>query len=134
MRITGPLPENIRRLMPQEERTTPETMTMDQANEIFDARTEAKLQVLIDSYFKLHGIVAFRQRMDKKSNMTIGTPDFLVAVIGKMGVRAIGIEVKVGNNKQSVDQLTMEQRMKASGAWEYYVVRSLEEVKEIFKN
>lgn len=55
-----------------------------------------------------------------------GFPDILVLKKGK----AIGIEIKTSIGKQSKEQKAIEERFKKNGA-EYYIVRSLDDVKEV---
>lgn len=55
-----------------------------------------------------------------------GFPDIIVFTKG----RTIGLEIKTPIGRQSAEQKIMEQKMKEQGA-EYYVVKSLEEVKKI---
>lgn len=55
-----------------------------------------------------------------------GFPDIIIIKNGLL----IGLEVKTGQGKQSVNQIEMEKEFKKHGA-DYYVVRSLNEVIEI---
>lgn len=55
-----------------------------------------------------------------------GFPDIIIIKNGLL----IGLEVKTGEGKQSVNQIEMEKEFKKHGA-AYYVVRSLDEVIEI---
>ncbi|MGL5798445.1 MAG: VRR-NUC domain-containing protein [Cetobacterium sp.] len=57
-----------------------------------------------------------------------GFPDIMVIKDG----RTIGIEVKAENGRQSEHQKEIEHLFKKNGA-EYYIVRSLKELKEILK-
>lgn len=57
-----------------------------------------------------------------------GFPDIIVFMNGK----TIGLEIKTPTGRQSAEQKIMEQKMKEQGA-EYYVVKSLEEVKQIIE-
>jgi hypothetical protein len=128
MRITGPIPENYLRLMSPEDREPlgKAGMTLPEIEEKNDVASEKKLQDLIENYLTLRDIFVGRQRMDKKSNMALGWPDFVFAYKGK----PIALEVKVGSNKQTPEQLHAERLMIQNG-WAYYVVRSLPEVKAI---
>ena len=55
-----------------------------------------------------------------------GIPDIWVIINGK----TIGLEVKTATGTQSASQKEIEKRFKKNGA-EYYIVRSVEEVKKI---
>lgn len=55
-----------------------------------------------------------------------GIPDIWVILQGK----TIGLEVKTATGRQSKEQKEIEERFKKNGA-EYYIVRSLEDVKEV---
>lgn len=57
-----------------------------------------------------------------------GIPDIWVILQGK----TIGLEVKTAAGRQSKEQKEIEERFKKNGA-EYYIVRSLEDVKRILK-
>lgn len=57
-----------------------------------------------------------------------GFPDILVLKDG----RFIGLEVKTPETEQNENQILVEKRIKENGG-EYYVVRSLDEVKAILK-
>lgn len=57
-----------------------------------------------------------------------GFPDIIVF----MNSRTIGLEIKTPTGRQSEEQKIMEQKMKEQGV-EYYVVKSLEEVKKIIE-
>ena len=57
-----------------------------------------------------------------------GIPDIWVIMNG----HTIGLEVKTSTGRQSKEQKEIEERFKKNGA-EYYVVRSLEDVKRIIK-
>lgn len=119
------LPENIRKRMANR---PPEIQTQAEADVIFDERSEKKLQQLILNYLKLNLVFVVRQRMDKKSNCQVGTPDFVFAWYGK----PVALEVKVGDNKQTEEQRCVEISMRSNG-WIYEVVRSLDEVRTILE-
>lgn len=57
-----------------------------------------------------------------------GFPDLLILFKGK----CLGIEIKTTTGRQSKEQKEIEQQFKKNGA-EYYIVRSLEDVKRIIK-
>lgn len=91
-----------------------------------DVQSERELQNLIENWFRINGIPAFRQRMDKKSNMPRGTPDFLVCYKG----RFIALECKVGNNEPTKEQEACLAFIHANGGT-CEVVRSLPHVKDL---
>lgn len=123
MGFTGPLPEKFRRRMQKEDRTTPETRTNDDAREKNEAKSEKALQALIMSYLRGKEIEPGCQRMDRKSNMALGWPDIVFAFHGV----PVALEVKVGANKQTPEQVALQSRLEADG-WLYFVVRSLDDV------
>lgn len=101
-------------------------VTSAEAQEAADLKSERELQNQIENWFRLNGIPAFRQRMDRKSNMPIGTPDFLVCYKG----RFIALECKVGNNEPTIEQMNCLTAIhKAGGTCE--VIRCLQDVKKL---
>lgn len=97
-------------------------MTADECH----VKSERELQNLIENWFRLQGIPAFRQRMDKRSNMKVGTPDFIVCHQGGF----YAFEVKVGNNVLTKEQNDCLNEIETAGG-QSWVVRSLSEVKRI---
>lgn len=93
-----------------------------------DVKSERELQNQIENWLRLNSIPAFRQRMDRKSNMPIGTPDFLVCWRGCF----YAFEVKVGNNKPTKEQEQCLDAIRAAGGFAF-VVRSLMEVKMVIE-
>jgi hypothetical protein len=101
--LTGQIPDRVLRLMPKEERKPmgKAGVTSAEAQEKQDDRSERELQNQMENWFRLNGIPAFRQRMDKKSNMPKGTPDFLCCVDGWF----VAFEVKIGSNTTTLEQM-----------------------------
>ena len=109
--------------------------------------TEAMLQSIICSYFNdnypnllmwssLNGVNLSGAKNKyqtivelKKQCMIKGVSDLYVALPEGKGLH---IELKVGNNKQSDDQVQIEQTLNNLGH-KYYVVKSLAEFKEVMK-
>ena len=56
------------------------TMTKDEALAKAALKSERDLQDLISEYLRMKNIVAVRSRMDKKTTVPVGTPDFVFAV------------------------------------------------------
>ena len=128
MKITGPIPEHIRRLMSPEDRGDLQSPTMPEIQATVETAAEKVLQSQIMDYLRLHGVFAGRQRMDKKSTMALGWPDIVFAWHGV----PIALEVKTANGKQTEEQRVAEAAMAKDG-WRYYVVRSVAEVKAILE-
>jgi hypothetical protein len=97
------LPENILRAMNPKDRLPlgKGFKTSAEAQAVCDAKSERELQNQMENWFRLNGIPAFRQRMDKKSNMPTGTPDFLCCVDGWF----VAFEVKIGRNTTTMEQM-----------------------------
>jgi hypothetical protein len=91
-----------------------------------DILSERKLQDLINNWLLRNGFYFIRQRMDRKSTLTIGAPDFHVCNKNDNG-RMIGLEVKVGNNHPTEEQNREMDRLRNSQG-KAFTVRSLEEV------
>lgn len=126
MTITGPIPENIRRLMPPETRKELNAPTIAEAQAKTDAKLERELQKQIANYLRQRDIWFAWQRMDRKATGTKGQPDFLCVINGY----PVALEVKTLRGKLSPDQEHCHAAMRASG-WLVYVVRSVAEVKEL---
>jgi hypothetical protein len=129
--LPNQIPNHVRRLMPREERAKDHALlTSEEVQSNIDARSERELQALIENWFRIQDppIPAFRQRMDKKSNMPIGTPDFLVCYRGVF----YALEVKVGSNHPTPEQTRCLQSIEAQGGIAA-VVRSLNDLHTIFR-
>lgn len=127
------LPENILRCMSAKERKAigAGAMTSSEANAVYEDRLEKELHKLINGYLRQRGIVPGHQRMDKKSNMKAGYPDFVFVVRdSNLKPVPIAIEAKVGKNVLTDDQVNVMKQMIMNG-WSYFLVRSLQELKEI---
>lgn len=127
MTIRGPIPEHIRRLMPQEERADmgKVVMTTGDAQEKIDGRREKELQENIAALLRQRDIWFDWKRMDKRSTATLGCPDFLFCVDGK----ACAFEVKLPAGVISGDQMRCHIAMLKNG-WFVRVVRSETEALE----
>ena len=99
-------------------------------------KKESKIQLEILRYLRSQGLLFWRFSPDtyvqaigryvKHEYVPNGLPDIMVLVQGKM----IGFEVKQSTGRPSADQLLMQKRFALLGH-EYYIVRSLEEVRAI---
>lgn len=121
MRITGPIPENIRRCMPKDDREDigKAAMTNEDAQASLTARKEKQLQENIAALLRLRNIWFMRQRMDRKTTGTLGAPDFIFAVNGK----ACAFEVKLPGEKPTDEQVRCHIAMCANG-WFVRLVHS----------
>lgn len=63
-----------------------------------------------------------------KKSRNVGFPDMLVCINGEF----ITFEFKVGKNKPTLNQIFQENKIKSAGG-QYYIIRSLEDVINIFK-
>jgi hypothetical protein len=133
VRYGAVIPENVLRLMSPDDRAAlgKAGRTFDECEEVRENKAEKDLQDDIEQWcvHQSPPVVCYRQRMDRKSNMRVGTPDLLICAAG----RFIGLECKVGKNKPTDDQ---ERELKAiqSAGGTSAVVRSLAEAKRIIKN
>lgn len=71
-------------------------------------KSEKAMQAEIQAYCDLRGWPCFRARMDRKSTLPNGTPDFLICLPFTRGVASIGlfvaVECKMKGNKPSREQ------------------------------
>lgn len=102
--------------------------TSAEATEAFEVRSERELQNLIWNYLLGLGVQPFCQRMDKRTRGQLGQPDFLFAFRGM----AVAFEAKIRTGALSDDQEQMIEKMQDNtNGWLVYVVRSMDEVKEV---
>jgi hypothetical protein len=124
------LPNSFLRCMSPEDRASlgKADQTFEGACEKGELKSEKELQRLIANWLTINEIYFVRQRMDKKSNLREGTPDFLVCFKGQF----IALEVKVGGNHPTPEQERELQAVRDSGG-KAFPVRSLDEVRTILK-
>jgi hypothetical protein len=142
MRFPDPskIPENIRRLLPEEEQArlghkAPFAHVPAQAPPIEETpelrKEERKLQEQIRAYlWGQHGLEVIIPPAVKKSALPTGWPDITFSYHG----RAIALEVKTQKGKCTPEQLERHVKMRASpNFWTVEIVRSLEEVQSILR-
>jgi hypothetical protein len=101
MKITGPIPEHILKLMPQEDRPLgPAGFTRKEIMELTCKKREKSMHDVFSQWLDLNGIPYIHSRMDKRSTIQIGWPDFTIVFKGK----ALCIEFKMDGNNLSTEQ------------------------------
>lgn len=125
MKITGPIPEHIRRLMPPDDRRACAAPTMDEQNARHEHKRETKLQHDMVALLGHMGIVVNVSRTDRRKTDKKGWPDLTFAVQGL----ACGVEVKTATGQRTPEQVAVMERMAANG-WRVAVVRTLGELRE----
>lgn len=106
--------------------------------------TEHQLQTQVINYLRVRHIYCFSVpngfyagkggnvqgyiRKMKASGLTPGVADVVVLLNGG---KTVFLELKVGSNKQEISQVQFEKDVKELG-FEYYVVKSLDDVIKIF--
>lgn len=119
-------PEFLRYMEPKERKKFGVAgMLPAEAQAKIDSESERELQNQIENWFRLNGIPAFRNRMDKKSTAKVGQPDFLVCFKGAFWA----FEIKAGKNQATQEQLACLVGIANAGG-SGFVVRSLQEVKK----
>ena len=126
MGFTGPLPENIRRRIAPEQRTTKHTQTMSDIEEKNRVKSEKELQRQIGQWLQMKGVKGGNPRMDKRTTLALGHPDFTFPW-QPWGGRYVALEVKTDKGKQTEDQKQYEASIKENGGC-YFLVRSLADV------
>lgn len=131
---TGLLPQKFLKAMRPEDRNPmgKAGVTTPEAKAKFDARTEKEVHKQICQWLDLHEIYYVHHRMDRKSGIASGAPDFHLQRANLVRPFCVGIEVKVNGNTLSEEQERVRQKMMDSD-WEYYIVSSLQEVIELMK-
>lgn len=105
-------------------------MTSEEAQEAYVIRGEGELQKQISSLLRIRGYPFINPPMRKKSQLPPGWPDYTVFL--PFG-RVVLIECKVGKNNLDPDQIKVRGLLLAH-LHEYYLVRTLDEVKAILDN
>lgn len=113
------IPENIRRLMPKDTRLQLDSPTQPEADAKFIARAEKKLQENVARLLTQRNITFFRQRMDRRTSLPNGTPDFIFAVNG----RACAVECKTIDGRLTKEQKDMLIELQ-NGGWRTWICRS----------
>jgi hypothetical protein len=103
--------------------------TAAECREIAVAKSERELQGQIQNLLLLNGVkFPVRQRMDRKSNLTIGCPDFLFCHAGT----AHAWEIKMPGEKPRPEQVKAMAEMTADG-WRCAVVTSIDQALAILR-
>lgn len=112
MKIQGLIPEHILKRIPADVRSKmgKAGRTIDECQQVAMARDEKHLQGQIEGLLRRSGVWFARQRMDRKSNLRIGVPDFLICLDG----RFVAWEIKhdEGKTTPEQDQELAEERQK----------------------
>ena len=90
--------------------------------------TEKRLQDQIEQMLKRLGCWVIRQRMDRRSNVAIGTPDILFAWDGA----AVAFEAKLPGKQPTTEQRQAMAHMERNG-WRVFVVHGVGEAAEILE-
>jgi hypothetical protein len=125
------IPDNIKRLMaPSDKPKGNAGITFDQAQEKRDQREEREIQRDIATDLDRRGIPYCRPRIDRKSTIRIGWPDFTLSYCG----RFVGLEVKTATGRLSPEQQDCLFAIRAAPSCGIAVtVRSLADVVELLR-
>ena len=102
-RFTHPLPENIRKCLPIALRTCLNTRTAIEEAEVFGQKTEKLIHAKFEAWLRLNEIPFIHSRMDKKSTIRVGWPDFSICFGGKM----VFVEFKLPGKELSPEQIAV---------------------------
>lgn len=97
------------------------------ASKFEECHNESALHDKISEYCKAKVWAVIHGRMDKRSGVTPGAPDF---VIYADAGRVINVECKTKDGKQRQSQRNFEAMLKRNGH-EYYIIRSFEDFLKI---
>lgn len=101
-RFNHPLPENIRKCLPVALRPLPTPATRPVEDGACDRKAEKLIHHLFEAWLRLNGLAYVHSRMDKKSTIREGWPDF--SVFGPGGKVAF-VEIKLKGKELSVSQM-----------------------------
>lgn len=102
-------------------------MTAAECEQVQIAKSEKELQAQIAAMLRRNGIFVISQPTHKRSNLKIGTPDFVFAVNG----RPVAWEIKMPGQKPREEQLEAMRAMSMNG-WLCDVIRSYDEALRLF--
>lgn len=101
MRITGPIPDNILRLMPKEMRPLGKAgFTKEEIEALNDKKTEKNIHDDIESFLRRNSIPYDHSRMDRKTTNKVGDPDFKIYMFNHV----LFLEIKKPGGKLSEEQ------------------------------
>lgn len=103
-------------------------VTNAEAEAKFDAKAEKEIQRQIDAWLRSQEFYFIRSRMDRKTSVQVGVPDFVVCAYGAF----IAFEVKTSTGRLSYDQERAQGQILANMG-KCYTVRSLSEVISVIK-
>lgn len=101
--------------------------TAAECAEVQIAKSEKELQAQIAGMLRRNGIYVISQPTHKRSNLKIGTPDFVFAVAGS----PVAWEIKMPGQKPREEQLEAMRQMSMNG-WLCDVIRSYDEALKLF--
>ena len=124
------LPESILRLMAKADRAPlgKAGMTMTEAQGVKDQRDERTLQFNMRNLLNLAGIFYLTSRMDKKTTMPVGMPDFIIILPGG---KCLAVEAKVAGGKVSPEQEEMFRKFERQTGQPVHVVWNLDEFRKL---
>jgi hypothetical protein len=116
------LPQHIIDKMSPKDRESLKCKTTKELVAKSDIRLEKELHELVSGHLRSYGFPFVHARMDKKSTIAVGWPDFTVCVHGKF----VCFELKTPRGTLSDEQIVYQQQI-ISGFGDYHVVRSFQE-------
>lgn len=124
------VPENILRRMDPADRAPmgKAGRTAQEAAAKCEQRSERKLQQEMEWLLNLREIYYQRSRMDKKTTVRKGTPDFLIILPGG---RAVAVEAKTCTGTLTDDQYRVFQKYEDQTGQRVHIVRSLEQFRTL---
>jgi hypothetical protein len=102
--FSTPLPENMRRCLKPAESACIKAPSQAVANDVYDRKSEKLIHARFEAWLRLNEISFVHSRMDKKSTIREGWPDF--SVFGPNG-KTCFVEIKLPGGELSVDQMTV---------------------------
>lgn len=127
-RITGPIPERIRRMMPAADRQACAAPTVAETAAKQAPRLERDIQKQLVSFLRVNDVMVNVSRTDRRKTDVVGWPDLTFAWHGI----PCAVEVKLPGEKPTAEQERVMAAM-ANNGWRVAVVRSLAELVEFLK-
>lgn len=127
------LPESFRRKMAPDpvlwRHAMIDKMSTDAATAKREEICEREIQEQIRQYLRMRGIYVASQPMNKRSQLTPGTPDFICA----HNKVPLAFEAKTPSGTLSDAQCGVKVMMETNG-WSYHIVHGVADVKEVLDN
>jgi hypothetical protein len=131
------LPDRILKMVDRRDRhLLGKQETYDEVMAEAKVKVERDLHDMIEGLLRRLGIVYVHSRMDRKTTIRAGLPDFMfVAAAPNYPLWTVAMEVKLpGEGLDDEQELVRKAMTSRPNAWQYFVVRSYDEAREVLRS